>query len=194
MRLADAAWREVDVTTIRNCWKKASILPSSSRTPVPNPSIPISSLLNVDNIENPVAPAEKQLNHALDELESTGVLQASNRMDIEALLNLVDESRIMDETTDDEICWAVLDARRAQEEALINGGDDDADDDASVEPCPTHREVLQAASVLNKYSDTLDDPIARKLEGVLASFRHQMRLEMSHSMKSTHLTDYFHRL
>ena len=159
------------MTTIRNCWKKAGILPSSSRTPVPNPSIPISSLLNVDDIENPVAAAEKQLNHALDELESTGVLQASNRMNIEALLNPADESRVMDETTDKEICQAVLDARRAQEEGLINGGDDDVDDDASVELCPTHREVLQAASVINKYTDTLKDPIARKLEGVLASFR-----------------------
>jgi hypothetical protein len=115
-------------------------------------------------------------------------------MDLEALLNPADESRVMDETTDEEICQAVLDARKAQEEVLINGGDDDVDDDASVELCPTHREVLQAASVINKYIDTLDDPIARKVEGVLASFRHQMRLEMSHSMKSTHLTDYFHRL
>ncbi|KAF8232564.1 hypothetical protein L208DRAFT_1561903 [Tricholoma matsutake] len=49
-------------------------------------------------------------------------------------------------------------------------------------------------SLISKYIDTLDDPVARKLEGVLASFRCQMRLEMSHSMKSTHLTDYFHHL
>jgi hypothetical protein len=59
----------------------------------------------------------------------------------------------------------VLDANKAQEEGLINGRDDDLD---------------------------LDDPIACRLEGVLASFRYQMRLEMSCSMKSTHLTDYFH--
>ena len=85
----------------------------------------------------------------------------------------------------------MLDARKAQEEGLINDGDNDIDDDASVEPCPTHREVLQAASVIDKYIDTLDDPVAHKLEGVLASFRRQMRLEMSHSMNSTHLTDYF---
>jgi hypothetical protein len=88
----------------------------------------------------------------------------------------------------------VLDVRKAQEEGLINDGDNDIDDNASVEPCPMHREVLQAASVIDKYIDTLDDPVAHKLEGVLASFRCQMRLEMSHSMKSTHLTDYFHHL
>ncbi|KAF8224306.1 hypothetical protein L208DRAFT_1312310 [Tricholoma matsutake] len=117
-------------------------------------------------------------------------------MYIEALLNPADElPQVMEETTDEEICQAMLDARKAQEEGLINGGDDDVDDDSSaIEPCPTHREVLQAASVINKYIDTLDDPIARSLEGVLASFRYQMQLEMSCSMKSTHLTDYFHRV
>jgi len=67
-------------------------------------------------------------------------------MDIEALLNPADESQVMDETTDEEICQAVLDVRRAQEEGLINGGDDDVDDDASVEPCPMHREVQYTSS------------------------------------------------
>ena len=115
-------------------------------------------------------------------------------MDIEALLNSADESQVINETTDEEICQAVLDARKAQEEGLINDGDNDIDDDASIELCPMHREVLQATSVIDKYIDTLDDPVAHKLEGVLASFRHQMWLEMSHSMKSIHLTDYFHPL
>jgi hypothetical protein len=196
MRLADAAWHEVDTTTIRNCWKKAAILPPSS-LPVLNPSIPVSSLLNVDDthgLEDPVTIVEKQLESALDELVSTGALQASNRMDIEALLNPADESHVIDETTDEEICQAVLDARKAQEEGPINGGDNDVDDDAPVEPCPTRREVLQAAAVINKYIDGVDDPSARKLEGILASFKRQMRLEMSSSMNSTHLTDYFHRI
>ncbi|KAF8239648.1 hypothetical protein L208DRAFT_1236572 [Tricholoma matsutake] len=115
-------------------------------------------------------------------------------MDIEALLNLADESHVIDETTDEEICQAVLDAQKAQEEGPINGGDNDVDDDAPVEPCPTHCEVLQAAAVINKYIDGVDDPSARKLEGILASFKCQMRLEMSSSMNSTHLTDYFHRI
>ena len=117
-------------------------------------------------------------------------------MDIEALLNLVDElPQVMEETTDEEICQAVLDVKKVQGEGQINGRDDDVDDDSSaIEPCPTHRKVLQAASVINKYIDTLDDPITRSLESVLASFRYQMSLEMSHSMKSTHLTDYFHHV
>ena len=196
MWLAEAAWHEVDTITIRNCWKKAAILPLSS-LPVLNPSIPVSSLLNVDDthgLKDPVTIVEKQLESALDELVSTGALQASNRMDIEALLNPADESHVIDETTDEEICQAVLDARKAQEEGPINGGDNDVDDDAPVEPCPTRREVLQAAAVINKYIDGVDDPSARKLEGILASFKRQMRLEMSSSMNSTHLTDYFHRI
>ena len=61
-----------------------------------------------------------------------------------------------------------------------------------VQKGAVQRLVLQAASVINKHIDSVDDPVAHKLEGVLASFRCQMWLEMSHSMKSTHLTDYFH--
>ncbi|KAF8218789.1 hypothetical protein L208DRAFT_1419414, partial [Tricholoma matsutake] len=179
---------------MKNCWKKAAILTSSS-LPVLNPSIPVSSLLNVNDthgLEDPVTIAEKQLESALDKLVSTGVLQASNRMDIEGLLNSADKSHVIDETMDEEICQAVLDAQKAQEEGPINGGDNDIDDDAPVEPCPTCRKVLQAASVINKYIDSVDDPVACKLEGILASFKHQMRLEMSFSMNSTQLTDYFH--
>ena len=32
MRLADVAWNEVDTTTIKNCWKKAGILPDTPGT------------------------------------------------------------------------------------------------------------------------------------------------------------------
>ena len=34
----------------------------------------------------------------------------------------------MDETTYEEICQAVLDVKKAHEEGLINGGDDDVND------------------------------------------------------------------
>ena len=47
------------------------------------------------------------------------------------------------------------------------------------------RLVLQAASVINKYIDSVDDPVAHKLERILASFKCQMQLEMSFSMNST---------
>ena len=83
-------------------------------------------------------------------------------MDTEALLNPadVDESSIINETTDEEICRAVLDAIKVWEEGLINDGDDDIDDDAH--------------------------PIAHKLE--VFSFTCQMQLEISYSMQSTYLS------
>jgi hypothetical protein len=34
MHLADAAWHEVDTTTIRHCWQKAGILPAMQTPPV----------------------------------------------------------------------------------------------------------------------------------------------------------------
>jgi hypothetical protein len=53
--------------------------------------------------KNPNKDIEKQVEATLDELVSIGVLQVSNRMDINTLLNPVDESQVMDETTDEEI-------------------------------------------------------------------------------------------
>jgi hypothetical protein len=110
---------------------------------------------------------------------------------IEALLNPVDESHVVDEVTDEEIFHTVIDAQDAQEDGPINSGDDDIDDDASIEACSTCCKVLQAATVISRYVDNVDGPLAHKLEMVLASFGHQMRLQESRSMVSTHLTDFF---
>lgn len=41
------------------------------------------------------------------------------------------------QVTDEDICQAVLDARRAQENALIGGGDDDVSDNAPIKARPT---------------------------------------------------------
>ncbi|KAI0270279.1 hypothetical protein BGY98DRAFT_981870 [Russula aff. rugulosa BPL654] len=109
-----------------------------------------------------------------------------NRMDIEALLNPAEESRMVDDTTDEEICQAVLAAHNAQEEQPI-----DEENDTPLEPCPTYREVFQAASVISRYAGHVDDPVARKLEAILASFGRQMRLERSQALTTTHITDYF---
>ncbi|GAW02276.1 DDE-domain-containing protein [Lentinula edodes] len=135
MRLAEAAWREVNTTTIIHCWQKAGILPDSDSLPssVPtNVSVPISSLITEDSsADDPIACAEKNVEDTLDLLEETGVLQRSNRMTIDSLLN-PEREKIMvtaDESTDEEICKAVLHARAAEEDTVINGGDDDVDDD-----------------------------------------------------------------
>ena len=47
MHLADAAWKEVDTTTIQHCWAKAGILPltaAGTAMEAVNPSIPVSSM------------------------------------------------------------------------------------------------------------------------------------------------------
>ena len=198
MRLADAAWHEVDATTIKHCWHKAGILPDTGTdafTLAQPPAIPISSLLNTNNTcdqGDPIANAEQHVESALDELESTGALQHANRMDINALLNPADESRLLDDTSDQEIYEAVQDSRKGADpaEALI---DSDIESDVPVNTCPTRRELLQAASVINSYVNTLDSTFARQMEAVLASFGRQMRLEESRSMTSTHINDYFTR-
>jgi hypothetical protein len=53
MRLADIAWEEVDMTTIRNCWQKTKILPDTLFNPTyfTTPTVPVASLLN-DSLEN----------------------------------------------------------------------------------------------------------------------------------------------
>ena len=101
--------------------------------------------------------AEKDLTAALDCLEATGILQRLNRMDIEALLNPPEESSMMDDTTDEEIFQAVMDVKED------NGGHGDIDGDAADIPGPTRNEALQAALMLQRYVQDLDDPFARKL-------------------------------
>ncbi|KAG6874542.1 hypothetical protein C0993_000430, partial [Termitomyces sp. T159_Od127] len=92
MRLADVAWNEVDTTTIRHCWRKAGILPDMALPQATQPIIPVTALLNADsNQPDPITEAEKEVEEALDQLQSTGVLQPQNRMTIEALLNPAEE-------------------------------------------------------------------------------------------------------
>lgn len=194
MRLADTAWNEVDATTIQHCWRKAGILPDVD-PPSVNPTIPISSLLDTDSTTHhqkgdSLARAESEVESALDELMSTGALQQCNRMDIEQLLNPVDESQVIEEVSDEEICKAVLDARKAREEAVTSGGDDG---DAFDEAPPTYLEVLQAAAVINKYVGGLDGAFARDVEAKLATLGYEMRRERAQNLTSTHITSYFSR-
>ena len=191
MRMADTAWNDVDTTTIRNCWRKAGILPDMDPTPTTVPSIPISSLLHNSPVQtDPVAHVERQVEHALDELVAMGALQARNRMDIKALLNPAGESHVLTETSDEEIYQAVIDSISARENIEINGGDD-VDIDGPVEPHPTRREVLKAVSTIGKYTNDLNDPFAQKIEALLGSFTRQLRLEETGHMKNTVLTDFF---
>ena len=116
--------------------------------------------------------------------------QSEGKSDIECLLDPADESTIIDGATDAEIYYpeAVMDLQNAQEqpEAPINGGDDDADD---ISPVPTCREVFAAVSLV-KYIDLEPDPLARKLDALLDSFKYNLHIEQTESSKPTH---YFSR-
>ena len=62
-----------------------------------------------------------------------------------------------------------MDAVKVRENIEINGSDD-VDEGVDTEPLMTRREVLKAVSTINKYIDGLDDPVSRKIEGLLRSF------------------------
>ena len=123
MQLSNSAWLEVDMTTICHCWDKAGILPDMQHTasPIP-PALPITSLLHPQ--EDPISVAEKEVIILLDELENTGTLQHSNRMDISELLNPANEAHGKDTVTDKDIFDAVMEARWEWEP----GNCDEADD------------------------------------------------------------------
>jgi hypothetical protein len=132
--------------------------------------------------------AEKAVEDALDALVEKGALHTRNRMDIESLLNPVEESQDMEETSDEEIFKAVMECRAAQDDAP---GGDDVDDKSPCEPCPSRREALQALLLINRYVQTLDDPIARKVEAALSSLARQTRYEAENEKKDTKITDFF---
>ena len=71
----------------------------------------------------------------------------------------------------------------------VNGGDNI--DIEMVQVKPTRKEALTAAFALQKYIADINEPFARKLDGALASFGYQTRMEGNHMMEATHITDYF---
>jgi hypothetical protein len=193
MCLANLAWNEVDTTTIRNCWHKAAILPSMGNSPLLRPTIPISSLiLDPTRHEDPINQVEKAVAVALDDLVATGALQAGNRMDIESLLNPTEESQNMQETSEEDIFDAVMECRNAREDEPITGGDD-VDDTSPCKPPPSRCEVLQAALIINRFVQNIDDPLARRVEAVLGSLGRQTCYESQCDKVDSKITDFFKR-
>ncbi|KAG6915696.1 hypothetical protein DXG01_010338 [Tephrocybe rancida] len=96
--------------------------------------------------------------------------------------NLVDLEKVVDklETASDydrdvERCKVVLDARQAAEDALINGGDDDVNDNADK---PTNaflrRDFLKLSISITSHLNGINIPTARRVEADLASIARQM--------------------
>jgi len=190
MRLADLAWREVDTSTIRHCWKKTGILPDSAFEPTTTtPTIPVSSLINA---EDPIDRAERDVSSTLDQLQNIGILQPRNRLNIEELLNLESEQVLLDDASDNEICESVKQMFEAQQMKEINGGDE-LDNAGDVDK-PTWKETLAAISTIQKYVADINEPFARKLESILIGFGRQTRLDEARSLTDTSITDYFTRI
>src|SRR5271155_5760765 len=92
-----------------------------------------------------------------------------------------------------KLAWRKTMAIQAHENMEING-DNNVDDDVPPEPCPTHCDVLKAASTINKYIEDSNDPLAQKMEAILVSFNKQLCLDETKNMKETVMTDFFHPL
>jgi hypothetical protein len=189
MRLAETAWDEVSAETIYNCWLKARILPSSlvesSRTDLQHPPPALS------DVEFTVE-ADKEVSQALDNLQERGVLQKSNRMDIDDFVEPADEDGMEGGNEGKEvqdIYDAVMEAAEAREMMEINGGDDV--DPSKSTPPPTTAEVLRAAETVKAYISDINVPSARQLEGLLGTLSREARREQSQKLRETKIIDYF---
>jgi hypothetical protein len=191
MHLADAAWYKVGTDTIQHCWHKSGLLPESAFSLThPAPSIPISALLNNMDVKDPLKNAESHVEKALNTLVATGALQTQNRLCIKDLLNPEIESVVFT-GTDEDIYNSVKKSIKSCDQAESNGGDNNSEDDAIIEPSPSHHDALMAASVLTSFTCNLNDPLAHRLEDIPASFKCQVHLQEMQSKHATRITDYF---
>ncbi|KAF9221437.1 DDE-domain-containing protein [Gyrodon lividus] len=128
----------------------SGILPPDT-DPIPiQLTLPISSLIHATHSD------PKTLNDLIQQAE-------------DALLNPAIEAHQVFKATDENICKAVMDAKRVWEESA-KSSDVDGESDAPVEPTPMCNEALQAALLLRKYTKNLDDPFTHKLETMLGLF------------------------
>ena len=120
-------------------------------------------------------------------------MQRANRLSLADLLNPAEE-RETESATVEDIHAAVCVSRLAQGNSDAAGGDDDHEDDAEISIRPSRREALAAVSTLQKFTATLNDDFARKLEIILASFGHQTQLEETTSLKTVPITNFLHKV
>ncbi|KAF8988308.1 hypothetical protein BDQ17DRAFT_1219099, partial [Cyathus striatus] len=100
------------------------------------------------------------------------------------LLNpVVEQELVSRHTSDEDIYQAIIDMRNREEMLEVNGGDDDSMEEL--------QEALEAAIILGKYVSDINDTYVQKLEKELAAFGRQTRIEQSHSMVPTKITQFF---
>ncbi|KAG7442356.1 uncharacterized protein BT62DRAFT_982547 [Guyanagaster necrorhizus] len=181
----------VDASTIHNCWCQADILPDPLLNPIALTStlvVPVLSLLNTGDSDTYLAAAEKEVSDLLSHLWRISVLQSQNMMAIDELIDFALEWVLYDDGSDEDIFDAIKECRNAEQEKEMNSGDNRGDNDVAYKK-PSQKEVLAAASTLQRYVADVDEPFAHKLETVLTNFGCQTHLE--ESMELTTITDYF---
>lgn len=141
---------------------------------------------------DPIAMVDAIVSTAMDDLEATGALQHSNRMDIAELLNPAVETHNVFEATDEDIFETVMAAKEARE-ANVGGSDEVIEQGVQVveEPILSRQEALQVAVALQKYVNTLEDSFLRQFEVMLGSFGNRTRAADMRGMKESKITSYF---
>jgi hypothetical protein len=112
-------------------------------------------------------------------------------MNIEFLLNSPEDNLNIDLATDQDIFEAVMEAREAEDNLNINGGDDDEE---PVSSKPSLSDVHKAVTTIADFLIKSDDPHACRLESLLQGLKRDLRLTETRSLKTTHVTDYFSRI
>ncbi|KAG5333423.1 hypothetical protein C0989_005807, partial [Termitomyces sp. Mn162] len=200
LQMADTAWKEVDTTTIWNCWNKTGILPdklikpSAANGPASAPSVPVSSLLNAKPADA-INAADVEVQKALSYLEQHGVLQHKNWMDIDELFNPINENKmyadgIAEEEIEKDIFLAVVEGQKGEQNQEEKSSDA-VDDSEVISVKPSHQEALNVASTILRYVSDMDQQYACQLEGILVSFGCQTHLEEFQSLQPTTLNEYF---
>ncbi|KAI6111090.1 hypothetical protein F5141DRAFT_1003495, partial [Pisolithus sp. B1] len=123
-------------------------------------------------------------------LESTGVLQPSNQMDITELLNPPTEAHNIFDAMDMDIYSAVMEAKKLHEESDAAGSCDNIDA-GPVEPVPTCNKALQAAHLFQRYMGSLNDSFVCNLELMLGAFGQRTCTKGLLNTTDTKITSYF---
>lgn len=175
MQIAAQAWDAVEPKTIANCWRKSGIQPD------------LSILITKD--AEPAIRIEDLVSESLDALVAAGALKRANLMSIEMLLDPPGEHASIHEPITDKEIYAEVIKYESEANDIIVADDDDPDS----EDGPSRCKALIAMAVLQRFTSTMDNPVARQLEGVIGKFGRQMRLEESKELVDTTITQFFSR-
>ncbi|KAH0578450.1 hypothetical protein H2248_003596 [Termitomyces sp. 'cryptogamus'] len=149
LQMAHTAWKEVDTTTIQNCWK-TGILPDEllqSNGPASTTSLPVSSFLNIEHTQH-----------------TDPINTHKNWMEINELLNPINEDKMHTDGTKEanieaDIFLAVVERCKAEENREEKAGDA-IDDSEVIDERLSCQEAPNTVSTILKYVSTMEQPYA----------------------------------